>query len=176
MSSPRYVITGAPSAGKTTTLDALAKHGHQVGHDPARAYIDERLAAGENLEQIRADNVAFQSAVLQRRQALERSLPTDRPVFLDCGVYDNVAFLRWGGAEPSAAQRRAVESVRYDAVFLLEFTDLAADYARTETFDDSKRMEKLMKEAYEAAGMAVIWVPWQPVEARAAQILAHLNL
>ena len=176
MKSPRYVITGAPSSGKTSTLQAIAAHGYRTAYDPGRTYIEERLAEGETLEQIRADNVAFQSAVLERRQALERSLPTDEPVFLDCGVYDNVAFLRWGGTEPTLEQWQSIKPFKYDAVFLLEFKEVERDHARTETNEDSRRMERLMREAYEEAGMEPVWIPWQPaIKGRAVQILEHLN-
>ena len=50
-----YVITGAPSSGKTTLLRELEKAGYRVIHEVARTIIESELAQGRTLKQIRSD-------------------------------------------------------------------------------------------------------------------------
>jgi predicted ATPase len=56
-----YVITGAPSSGKTSVICDLEKLGYRVVHEVARAYLDEQLQKGKRLKQIKADSLSFES-------------------------------------------------------------------------------------------------------------------
>ena len=43
-----YVITGAPSSGKSSVIRELENLGYRVVHEVARAYIEEELKKGKN--------------------------------------------------------------------------------------------------------------------------------
>src|SRR4029450_11320474 len=92
----RFVMTGGPGAGKTTTLDALAARGFRSVPDSARALIRQRKAAGLSP---RPPLGQFGREMLRLDIAQYRTITVvDRPVFFDRGVGDAVAFLFLQGA------------------------------------------------------------------------------
>ncbi|PIS15984.1 hypothetical protein COT62_00785 [Candidatus Roizmanbacteria bacterium CG09_land_8_20_14_0_10_41_9] len=54
-----YVITGAPSAGKTTLLKELEKKGYTVIYEAARIIIDREMKKGKKLSEIRKNELEF---------------------------------------------------------------------------------------------------------------------
>src|SRR5689334_11738222 len=91
MTNVRFVLTGGPGAGKTTTLEALAARGFCFVPDSARAIIRQRKEAGLSP---RPPLVQFGREMLSMDIAQYRSTTvTDTPVFFDRGVGDAVAFL-----------------------------------------------------------------------------------
>ena len=62
---PWYVITGGPSAGKTTVIDLLAQHGYATTIEEARHYINLEAHLGINSTQARLDACAFQQNILK---------------------------------------------------------------------------------------------------------------
>ena len=52
---PWYVITGGPSAGKTTVIDLLSKHGYATTIEEARHYINIEEHLGISSKEARAD-------------------------------------------------------------------------------------------------------------------------
>jgi len=48
-----YVITGGPSSGKSTVLSCLEKMDYRIIPEAARVLIDEEMAKGKTLEEIR---------------------------------------------------------------------------------------------------------------------------
>ncbi|MBI5897255.1 MAG: ATP-binding protein, partial [Desulfobacterales bacterium] len=86
------VITGAPCSGKTALIENLARRGHPVVPETARAYINLRLAQGLALSQIKADPLRFERSILLEKVALETALPKDRLVFMDRAIPDSVAY------------------------------------------------------------------------------------
>ena len=60
---PHVIVTGGPSAGKTTLLTELAAMGYAIVDESARAIIAERLARGESP---RPNPAAFAREILRR--------------------------------------------------------------------------------------------------------------
>ncbi|NUR89123.1 MAG: AAA family ATPase, partial [Nonomuraea sp.] len=63
----RYVLTGAPGAGKTALAQALAARGHRVVAEAATDVIAERQAGGED-EPWTGDGFLDAIAALQSRR------------------------------------------------------------------------------------------------------------
>src|SRR5258708_28338808 len=90
-----YVLTGAPSSGKTTLIQELEKMGYKVAYEWARIYIDQELARGKTLEQIRRNELSFQHQILKLKVEFEKKLEPKDTVFLDRGIPDTTAYLKW---------------------------------------------------------------------------------
>lgn len=165
------VITGAPCSGKTTVIRELERRGWRVVHETARRYIEEELARGRSLNQIRgSDPLAFQREILRRKAVIEEGLPPEERVFLDRGVPDSVGYYRLSGLddrEPQALGHR----FRYHRVFLFERLPVATDEVRDENEATAARLDALIRAAYAEAGYAPVIVPVLPVERRVRFVL-----
>ena len=169
-----HVITGAPSSGKTTVINGLADRGFRVKHEVARAYIDQRLAAGETLEQIKADPLAFERHILFTKVDIEEQLPPAETVFLDRAVPDSIAYFELEGldtSEPLELSRRW----RYRRVFLFEQLFFEKDQVRWEDQDQAARLEDMLSRAYAQLDYEVTRVPVMPVHERIDFVLGHIQ-
>lgn len=170
---PWYVLTGGPCAGKTTTIDALAKRAHPVLAEPARLIIDEKLAAGQTIEQIVSDP-DWLASVARRAAAQEAELPRDELFFLDRAAPDSVAYYRHFKREFDNDLRHAVTAQRYRKIFLLDLIDFRNDEARHEDPEEAAIIHRLIREAYEELDYEIVPVPVMDIEERAEFILERL--
>ena len=170
---PWYVLTGGPCAGKTTTIDALAKRGNPVLAEPARLIIDEKLAAGHTIEKVVTDPDWLPS-VVRRAVAQEAALPQGELFFLDRAAPDSLAYYRHFGRAPDKDLEAGLVKAKYRKVFLLDLIDFRNDQARHEDPEEAEILHRLIREAYEGLGYETIPVPVLEVEARADYILARL--
>ncbi len=168
------VITGAPCAGKTTLIQALARRGFPVAGEVAREYIDARLAAGSTLRQIRADALSFERHILLEKARLERRLPPRRLVFLDRAIPDSTAYFRLEGLDP-AEPLTLSRMFRYREVYLLERLKFTPDGIRSEDDATAARLEDLLIETYSQLDYPIIRVPILEESRRLAFVLDHLN-
>ncbi|RTK95120.1 hypothetical protein EKI60_01545 [Candidatus Saccharibacteria bacterium] len=175
MANNWYVITGGTSSGKSTIIAELKKLGHTVFDESARVIIDAGLAAGKTVEQVRADERAFQEAVLQKKIDIEQAHDQSLLTFFDRGMHDTEAYFKHYGWELSEAVKEASRGSTYNKVFLLDqLPNFEKDYARTEGEGFSDTISKLLHEAYEANGMKPIRVPVLPIPERVKFILDNL--
>ncbi len=167
-----FVLTGAPSAGKTSALARIQQAGHLTIPEASRAHIDELLARGMSLGEIRSDPAAHEQAILKRVLTVEACLATDRVTFFDRALHDVWAYYAVHGlpCNDLVAHGYRPEAV-YAHAFLLEFHELRHDYARTESAALARRLEDLLEDAYLRAGVPVTRVPWVPIEQRVHTIL-----
>ena len=171
---PWYVITGGPCAGKTTLIKELERRGYRVAQEAARTYIETALAMGKSLTEIRADEVAFQHALIPMKVAAEAELPKNETVFLDRGMHDSVAYLELAGVVNDAQLRAVFPNSRYRKVFLLDLLPFVHDSARTEDAEGAKRIHTLLERAYRDAGFEIQHVPVMSVKKRADFVESHL--
>ncbi len=168
-----YVLTGRPSSGITTTLDALAARGYRTIREAARSIIDERMAEGWTVERIRGDDARFQREILARKIAAEARAPTDAVVFFDRALPESTVYHAIAGLDPREVLRVCGRNV-YRKVFFMEPLPYAADYARTESPEMLHRLEREIPAAYRSLGYEVIPVPVEPVEDRIERIIRQL--
>lgn len=170
-----YVITGGPGSGKTSLVNELARRGYDTVKEAARAIIDEGLASGLTMEQIRGDSASFQERILRRKIRAESQLDPAAVTFLDRGIRETEVHLRNGGITPEQWIIDAVSTASYYRVFVLEqISEYKPDYARPETAATASRIGGLIRLAYETAGLSTITVPELSVEARADFVLDRL--
>lgn len=174
MATNWYVITGGPSSGKTTTVNALQQRGYKTTIEHARHYIDTQRIVGRTVAEIRANQQEFQKGVTAMQIEQEASLDPQEIVFLDRAMPDALAYYRFLKLRPDPALLQAVRSASYKKVFLLDLLPLAADYARTEDTAGQARIHELLFEVYSELGHVVVRVPVLPSANRVDYILANL--
>lgn len=165
-----FVLTGRPCSGISTTARALRDLGYRVVPEAARAVIDEGIASGRTVAEIRADDGWFQKEIVRRKLAVERTLSIDGvPAFFDRALPDSVAYFEIAGLDSNEV-RALCHPDAYQRVFFLEPLPFRTDYARTEDPDTLARLELRLYEVYVELGYAVVRVPAGPVEGRVALI------
>ncbi len=158
-----YVITGAFSSGKTTVIQGLTAAGYKTIPEVARMIIDESVAQGKTIEEIRADQAAFQRRITEIKLEIEASLPLDEVIFLDRAVPDSIAYYRLMGHEASEAIMVSQKNL-YRRIFCLEPLAFVKDYARTEGVETMTQLHSLIQEAYLHLGYEVVLVPAMPAK------------
>jgi predicted ATPase len=171
-----HVITGGPSTGKTTTMEALAELGFTTLPEAARVVIDNGFEAGLTIEQIRADEKVFQDQVMMHKIAVEARLDPDVTTLMDRGMHDSKAYYELHDFEMAPWVTEALQKARYQTVFLLEQLPVyEQDYARTETPEEVAQLTNLLFNAYANYGMEPIWVPAMSIADRVGFIVEQIN-
>ena len=168
-----YVITGAPSSGKTSIIRELEGRGYRVVHEVARAYIEEALKKGRKLDEIKADALTFEQHILDRKIDIETSLPKEAVIFLDRAIPDSIAYYKLEGLDAAECLEKS-KTVRYKKVFLFERLVFEKDPVRAEDQAIAAKLEYLLEESYRALGYTILRVPAIPVKTRTDFILKHL--
>jgi predicted ATPase len=176
MTNLRFVITGGPGAGKTTTLNALAEREYIYAPDSARAIIRGRLAVGLSprppLEQFGAD-------ILQMDIARYRETPVaDQPVFFDGGIVGALCFLDQLNAIPLGKAEEYVGAFPYNKVaFLMPPWEeiYCADSERDQTFSESVQVYESLREWYARWGYETVDAPRTTVDRRVNFILQTVD-
>lgn len=169
-----YVITGGPSSGKTTTVDLLSARGYKTTIEHARHYLDTKISIGKTVEQVRKNKETFQLGVLDMLIDQEKQLSTGDVVFLDRAIPDALAYDRFLHLPVAEQLIKALNTVSYKKIFILDFLPLVNDYARTEDADAQKKIHELITEVYELLPFPVLHVPILNPEERVDFILKNL--
>ncbi len=167
-----YVITGAPSSGKTKTIEYLAFLGYQTMPESARILIDTEMAKGKSLRQVRQNEHDFQSKVFELKIQAENRLQKNEVIFFDRGLPDSIAFYKLHDLNLDEIIPRCHK--KYKKIFLLEPLVYQIDYGRNETQEEAIQLHKNLGEAYKLVGYNVIKVPKDTIENRSNYIIARL--
>ena len=169
-----HVITGAPSSGKSTLIEQLANAGFKTIPETARRYIEEEMAGGRSVEEIKANRPKLQQTIHKKRLAVERGLrPTDI-LILDCALPCSLAWHRAVGLDPNQILSQCTQFV-YASVFKLMPLPFRLDSARgaaEATMVDY--LDEWLARDYTALGYQVVSVPPLPAEDRLAFVLDRI--
>ncbi len=170
-------IVGGPGTGKTSVINELQSRGYNIIQEAARQEIDEAIAGGKTIEEIRSNPAEFQLAIVRRkiRNENEWLQRTDVDVvFVDRGMQDTWAYLTFENLSIAKELEGIMNSHKYHKVFLLEELDNydGEDYARIETPEEASEIHKLTEQAYKRYGMAIEIVPKMSVNERVDYILS----
>ena len=170
----RFVLTGAPGAGKTVLLRGLERAGLAVVEEAATDVIAWAQATGVDAPWERPD---FTAAILALQQQRARNVPAGSVIF-DRSPVCTLALARALGHTPSPALLAAAEAARaaYAKVFFVEGLDFIVNTAaRRISLDDARRFGDLHREVYAEFGFDLISVPPAPPSARVAAVLAAIR-
>jgi len=169
-----YVITGGPSSGKTTTVNMLKERGYITTFEHARHYLDTQRLKGRTIEETRKNQREFQLGVLDMQIEQENEIAPDVLVFLDRAIPDALAYYRFLKLEVDEKLTKAMQTVSYKKIFILDPLPLKNDYARLEDEQAQKNIHKLITEVYESLPFPVVHVPVLSAEERVDFILKNL--
>ncbi len=168
-----YVITGGPCSGKSSALSFFEKMGYRIIPEAARILIDEEIAKGKTIEEVRKDEADFQRKVLAMKVKIENKLSREEIIFFDRAVPDSVAYYQTCGLDPKEALS-VCQKDQYRKVFLMERFPFKQNGTRTEDPKTIKTLSHLFKETYEKLGYEVVSVPNMLVEERVKFIRNHM--
>ena len=177
---PRFILTGAPGAGKTALLRLIEREGFGVVEEAATDVIALRFALGQPAPW---QEPGFVEAIvaLQRQRELGRIVAPGEVVFFDRSPVCTLASSRYSGLEPAAEVTAEVERVLRlrvfePAVFFVEnLGSIEKTAARRISFADSLRFERVHRETYRELGFELSPVPAGGVRERADQVLAAVR-
>ena len=169
-----YVITGAPSSGKTTLVQELEKLGYRVIHEVARGYIETHMKQGRTLKEIRADKRSFENWILHAKIAIEAELPKDHVIIFDRAIPDSIAYFEVAGLDARVAVEKSPRN-RYKKVFLLDRLPYQVDHARIEDNQIAIRLDQRLEQSYRMLGYDVMRINAMPVEERVKIILQEIE-
>lgn len=177
MNPPWYVLTGAPSSGKSTLLGELASQGYRTQIEAARHVIEEEVAKGRDFLELRKNARDFQHEVLEMKLRWEADLPRDETVFFDRGIPDSLAYYRHEGVAIDDVLTSAIQKAKYRKIFVLDpisKENFVLDGARSETWEGAQALNRMLEEAYRELGYDVLRVPVMSVRERADFVLKNL--
>ncbi|MDB5265203.1 MAG: hypothetical protein JWN64_774 [Parcubacteria group bacterium] len=169
------VITGGPCSGKTTLVNELASRGYQTVTESAREYIASELAKGVPMEVLRADQALLQSGIFDLKLIKEDAAPREGVVFLDRGLPDTRAYCRVHAVSESELMAKAIETARYENVFVLDSLPMLQDEIRTESEEEKKILHESTLNVYKELGFNIISVPVGTIEERVDFVLSRLK-
>jgi predicted ATPase len=160
----RFIITGAPGAGKTAIIRQLELDGFSVVEEAATDVIAAGHAQGK-VELWR--NPSFTSfidsiAKLQRDRQLRLSYQPDEVQFHDRCVVCTAALAVWLGYAFSTFLAGELERIKREAIyqnrvfFIRNLGFVAPTAARRITFEETVRFEKVHVETYREFGFELI--------------------
>ena len=173
----KYVVTGGPGTGKTTTLLALSKEGYNVALEVARPLIERHKNSGGPVPWSDAEAFhEFQSILREKQMRLESLFQKSESVFLDRGVIDSIAYYKARGVSPPEELYRVASNNRYERVFVTEMLpSYKTDSARRENPKTARKIHAVIKETYAEFGYDVVSVPPFSVEKRVMLIKTHVQ-
>ena len=160
----RYVITGAPGAGKTTILAALERRGHAVIGEAATDVIARRQASGSAEPWRDADFLDTIALLQHERQQTPAPAGTTVQIF-DRSPICTLALAHYLERPVTPLLAEEVDWVLAEAIYrprvffvrLLGFITPTA--ARRITYPQSVRFERFHEQAYRSHGFELVDVP-----------------
>jgi predicted ATPase len=153
----RFIITGAPGAGKTAILRQLELDGFSVVEEAATDVITAAQAGGI-AEPWRHALFVDQVADLQRRREARASTEGNEVQFHDRSVVCTAALATYLGYPFSTLLNRELDRIREEAIFehrvffVRNLGFVAPTMARRITFEETVRFERIHEEIYHQFG------------------------
>jgi predicted ATPase len=176
----RYILTGAPGAGKTIMLRRLELEGFGVVEEAATDLIALTTARGVERHWDEPDSIETIVALQRRRQQRADAWP-DEVVFFDRSPICTWALTEFFGREPSDALKAEVERTERERiyerrVFFFELLGwITPTEARRITMEESQRFGEVHADVYRRFGYECVFVPAADVETRLRLVLSGLS-
>ncbi len=171
--NPYYIITGAPSTGKTSILNELSKRGFKCHSEIARQVIRENLDSGLEIFPWNQMQL-FSDMVLDRMKTLVQQFEPSELQFLDRSMVDLIGYMNFAGKEaPKHYIEEALKVGYAKKVFYLPIWKeiYTNDEERKESAEEAFKIASSLYKAYDDLGFEIIEVPLKSIEERVEFIL-----
>jgi predicted ATPase len=173
----RYILTGAPGAGKTVLIRALERAGHAVVEEAATDVI--ALMTGRGVaEHWNEPSFIEEIAALQIRRQRRADAWADDVVFFDRSPICTGALCEYADRAPSSAlveeMQRIVREATYQrrVFFVRNLGFVTPTEARRISFEDTLRFEAIHAEVYRRFGYELVEIPAASLDERLAMVSA----
>lgn len=173
-----FIITGAPSTGKSSVVNELIKRGYVCHDEIARQVIKENQNKNNNLLPW-IDMLAFSDEVYRRMIALNKTLSCTESCFLDRSIVDLVGYMDFAGKEAPVRYGEGAKAANYSkTVFFMPFWSaiFANDEQRLESTEEAVKIDRALRQAYINLGFDLVEVPIGTIDERVDFILEQLEL
>ena len=175
----RFILTGAPGAGKTAILRQLELDGFGVVEEAATDLI--ALAQAQGIAEVWMQPSFIDSiADLQRQRQIRASRQPDEVQFHDRSAFCTAALAAYLGHPVSGTFARELERIRADAIyqkrvfFVRNLGFIEPTEARRISFEEALRFERMHEDAYRNFGFEIVPVKPGSVSERVAAIKAAI--
>lgn len=172
----RFILTGAPGAGKTVLLRALEQQGHGVVEEAATDVIAVEQACGI-AEPWKHPGFLDSIVTLQNQRLARAAQAADEVQFHDRSVLCTLALARYLDIPPPSSLHSVIDRILRERTFELTVFFIrglgfvAPTAARRITFEESLRFERIHEQVYREHGFHLAHIEPAPVPDRVARIL-----
>ena len=173
----KYIITGAPGTGKTTIINSLKKKDHYCAEEISRELIAEQISIGGNILPWK-DQIAFENKIAQRRYKQYLDSPENCICFFDRSSVDCIAYLNNNKLESTSQINQIIKNCIFNkTVFYTPIWEeiYKNDSERQESFDQSIKIDKHLKNSYIKFGYTIIEIPKTTLDKRIDFILSQIK-
>ena len=176
----RYILTGAPGAGKTVLIRALERAGFGVVEEAATDVI--ALVTGQGVaEHWKAPSFIEEIVALQTRRGRRADAWSDDIVFFDRSPICTWALCEYAGRVPPDRLVEEMQRIERErtyqrrVLFVGNLGFVTATEARRISFEDSLRFEAIHAEVYRRFGYELIDIPAAPLGERLEMVIAAVT-
>lgn len=175
----KVVITGGPGTGKTSIIRILRKK-YPVEPESARLVLT-RNNLFKNHTALQVSGLKLQDAIwnLEIKHYNQAIKSKNKIVFFDRGYFDGFAYAHLSHLHKLHKEMEEGKKIKYDYVFMLNPLPVkfyGNDSVRAESYQQSKKIHKLIIKTYKKFRYKTINVPFDTVENRAKFILNHIKV
>ena len=175
--SQKYIISGAPGTGKTTIINSLKKKDHYCAEEISRELIAEQISIGGNILPWK-DQIAFENKIAHRRYKQYLDSPENCICFFDRSSVDCIAYLNNNKLESTSQINQIIKNCIFNkTVFYTPIWEeiYKNDSERQESFDQSIKIDKHLKDSYIKFGYTIIEIPKTTLDKRVNFILSQIK-
>ncbi len=172
-----YVITGAPSTGKSSVINELRKMNFVCYEEIAREIIKENKETNRNV--FPWVNMREFSDMVYSRMKNRSQHQSDDLCFLDRSVVDLIGYMEFANEKAPLSYSEFAKSSRYaKKVFIMPiWTSIYTnDQERKESIEEAKTIDYNLRKSYKKLGFKLIDVPMLSIKERANFILTEIGL